>query len=549
MGTGVRPPRDAKEPAKIEGDDAVGSILFVPAVEDGTTMRGIRPRHSYMISLTSGIGSGLFVGTGATLALGGPLFLLLGFATIAFLTYLMITAVVEIATFMPINSPSISSYAIRIVSPSLGYALGWLYVYSFGILVPYEITTAALVIDFWSPGVNPAVWSTIFLLLIIAINLFSVEVYGESEFWFALLRILAMIGLLLFAVVIFFGGGPHQHGVLGFHYWKDPGVTPTFLKDGPTGVFLAFLTSLIFSIFPFLFGPELLIFTSGEIKDPQKNLPKGAKVFILRLVTFYILAVLAMGIICPYNEPQLSSGATDANASPFVIGIRLQGISSLPSVFNAAILASTWSTGDAFLYLSSRALYAMAVKGQAPKIFAKCNRHGTPYSAVLACASLGLLAYLNVGTSSSVVFRWLVNLTNTSGFVSWVCCCIIHLRFRQAWKALGRPPMGYKSRLQPYGSWFCGIAFTTFCLINGFYVFFPGEFTTSSFLTAYIGLPIFFAIYLGHKFWKGRSDPWFLSIDHINLQEILDTYQPEVIPEAEEPERPTVWKRWRGKSA
>src|SRR5699024_2423013 len=129
---------------------------------------------------------------------------------------------------------------------------------------------------------------------------------------------------------------------------------------------------------------------------------------------FYILAALAIGVICPSSDSRLTNGGAGAGSSPFVVAIKNAGIPALDHIVNAAILTSAWSAGNSFLYMSSRSLYSLSVSGNAPSIFKTCNRWGVPYLAVLVSALFSALAYLSVGNSSSVVFNWLVNFTNTS---------------------------------------------------------------------------------------------------------------------------------------
>ncbi|KAE9391532.1 proline transporter [Gymnopus androsaceus JB14] len=471
-----------------------------------TTRRGLKARHAQMIALGGTIGTGLFVGSGATLARGGPLFILLGYSILSILVFFVVTAITEVAAYLPVSGGTMSYYGHRNVSNSLGFAMGWLYFYSLGILVPYEITAAALVIDYWGSPVNVAVWITVFIIVIVGLNILPVQFYGETEFWFASLKIFMMIGLFILSFILFWGGGPDQNAILGFHYWKHPGSTNTWLVSGGTGRFVAFIEVVILSTFPFTFAPELLVVTAGEMQSPRRNLPKAAKRYFYRLVFFYIGSVLAI------------DGGVGAKSSAFVVGITDAGIKGLGSLINAIILTSAWSSGNSFLYMSSRSLYSLAVAGNAPKIFTTCTKKGVPYVAVGTSSLFCALAYLNCANNSSLVFTWFVNLTNTSGFISWICCSIVYIRFRKACReqALSPDDIPYRSSLQPYGAWISIVAFTILTLINGFNVFFPGQFSASSFLTAYVGIPIFLAIYLGHRafHWK---DAWVHESKEVDL--------------------------------
>jgi amino acid transporter len=186
--------------------------------------------------------------------------------------------------------------------------------------------------------------------------------------------------------------------------------------------------------------------------------------------------------------------------------------------------------------MSSRSLYSLAVSGNAPSIFKSCNRYGLPYVALAASSCFTALAYLSVGSSSGVVFNWFVNFTNTSGFISWTCCCIIYFRFRKATDTQGvdRP---YKSHLQPWGAYIGIVGFVFLILINGFTVFFPSKFTVSGLFTAYIGVPAFLILYFGHRI-VYRRDPWAWKPEDVDLHTGMDE-----VAAAERP--PKVRRGWK----
>ncbi|KAF2021563.1 AAT family amino acid transporter [Aaosphaeria arxii CBS 175.79] len=491
---------------------AIGEIQLL---EDAGTKRNIKSRHAQMIAIGGTIGTGLFVGAGQALAIGGPAFTFMAYCLTSLLVYGIISAIIEVATFLPLAGCSMAYYANRFVSPSIGFALGWLYFYSFGILVAYEITAAGIVISFWPNSVHIAVWITIMMVVIIALNFAPVGIYAETEFWFAGLKVIMIIGLLFLAFILALGGGP-THDRLGFRYWNDPGATKEYLVDGPGGRFTAFLYVWVFSGFSFYFGPELIVFTAGEMRNPRKNLPTAGRRFFARLVFFYILGALAIGVICNSNADGLTSGTGNANASPWVIAIRNARIEALPSIVNAGVLISAWSAGNAYLYMSSRALYSLAIAGNAPRVFTRCNRYGLPVYSVLAASCFAPLAYLNVASTAGTVFNWFISLTNTAGYTSWIICTIVFLRFRRACTAQGIS-VPYQSKAQPYGAWVCLVLFTFLLLMNGFTQFFPGQFTASGFLTTYLGIPLFLMLWLGHKLVAGKKDPWLLQPLDVDL--------------------------------
>lgn len=481
----------------------------------GGTHRGIKSRQAQMMAIGGCIGTGLFLGSGQALAVGGPGFLLLAYCLTSLLVYGIVTGITEIATHMPISGCSTGYYCTRYVSPSLGFALGWLYFYSFGIIVAYEITAAGIIIGYWPNSIPIAVWITIMIVVVIGLNLCPVGVYAETEFWFASIKIIMIIGLLILSLIIMLGGGP-THDRLGFRYWNNPGAVKEYILGGSSGRFTAFLWTWIFSGFSFYFGPELIIFTAGEMRNPRKNLPIASRRYFARLVVFYVASAFAIGVTCPSNAEDLVSGAGNAKSSAFVVAVKNASIPILPSIINAVILTSAWSSGNALLYMSSRSLYSLAVAGNAPKIFTRCNRYGLPIYAVLASSCFAFLAYLNVGAQAGAVFNWFISLTNTAGYTSWTVCAFTYIRFRKATEVQG-VQVPFRSRLQPYASYVCMVVFFILLLLNGFTVFYPGRFTATGFLTTYLGIPIFLTLWLGHKLILGRGNPWFYKPDEVDL--------------------------------
>ncbi|KAF2179684.1 amino acid transporter, partial [Zopfia rhizophila CBS 207.26] len=461
--------------------------------------------------------------------MGGPIFLLVVYLFLTVLVFGIVTATTEMSSYIPVPGSSMSYYGKRFFSPSLGFALGWMYWYIFAITVPAEITISNVIIRYWSPDVHPAVWLTLLMVVIVGLNCFPVSVYGETEFWFASLKVFGIIGLLFMAVVIILGGAP-SHDRLGFRYWKDPGPVNEYLVSGDAGRFFAFLGTLVFSVFAFAFAPELLVVTGGEMESPRRNLPTAGKRYFYRLVIFYCLGALAVGLIVPSNAKDLFGGGSDSSASPWAIASRLAGIKVLDSIINGVILASAWSAGNSYLYLASRALYSMALAGDAPKIFTKCTESGIPYNALAMSASLSLLSYLNLSSTGQTVFNWFVNLINTGAYQSWFAVCIIYLRFRKATFAQDITDLPYRSIFQPVMAYFSGGMFFLLMIFNGFKVFVKGYWNTSSFLTSYIGILIFLVFYLGHKFSRGKHDPWVihpLDVDmHTGLEEIIASELP-----------------------
>jgi len=287
------------------------------------------------------------------------------------------------------------------------YALGWL------IILPLELTAAGITVGYWNSGINVAVFITIFLFLIVCINLFGVRGYGEAEFVFSMIKIVAVVGFIILSIVIDCGGAP-KGGYLGAATWHNPGA----FANGFKGVCSVFVTAgFAFS------GTELVGLAAAECEDPRKTLPRATKQVFWRITIFYMVSLFLIGLLVPYTNPQLlnSTSSVDIKASPFVIAIQNAGISVLPSIFNAVILVSVLSVGNSSTFGSTRTICALAEIGQAPKILSHIDEKGRPTAALLVALAFSGLAYINIAPQvGTTVFNWLVSLSGLSAFFTWL---------------------------------------------------------------------------------------------------------------------------------
>ncbi|KAF7592001.1 hypothetical protein BBP40_000781 [Aspergillus hancockii] len=476
------------------------------------THRGLKSRHIQLIAIGGTIGTALFVGSGEILTVSGPASLLIAYTWMSALVWFIMLDLGEMTAYMPIKGLTVPYLVDRFVDPSLAFATGWNYWLAFSINIAAEATVSSLVLKYWGLDVHSSVWITMILVVCFLLNIFAVAFFGEAEFWFASIKVLAIIGLLILGVVLFFGGGP-SGDALYFRYWNDPGAFKPYLVSGPNGRFLAVWYAMIRAAYAYILSPELIPMTAGECIAPRRNIPRATRRYIYRLVFFYVGGALVIGFLVPYNSKQLLSAtisaASTSAASPFVVAIQNAGIPVLNHILNAVILTSAWSSGNSFFFASSRMLYSMACTGNAPRIFARCNGNGVPYYAVIASLLLGCIAYINASATGGQVFLWLTSIIDNNGFISWV-------RFRKATilhRIQDRLP--FKSPFQPYGTYFTLFWIIMLLLTNGFWIFFPGNFTASNFLTAYISIPIFLVLYGGHKL--VYHTPWYRPMPDIDL--------------------------------
>ncbi|PGH17567.1 hypothetical protein AJ80_04745 [Polytolypa hystricis UAMH7299] len=482
------------EAADIYGDAAT-------AEQYGYVTRGLKSRHIQFIALGGTIGTGLFLGIGRALAQGGPLSLLIGYTLTGCAIYCMMMSLGEMATWLPLPG-AIPQFCARYVDDALGFAVGWNNWYQCAIILCVEIAAASVLIQYWegAQDINVSAWITIVIVLVFVLNIFAVAIYGEAEFIFASIKIITIVGLLILALIIDLGGGPHRDR-LGFRYWKNPGAMKEYIATGDKGRFLGWFSTLVNAAFSFS-GVEMVACAAGEAANPRRNIPKAVRRVFWRILFFYVLGALAVGVLVPSSENRLMSKEGTGAASPWVIAVDRAGIKVLPHIINAVILTSASSSANAFLYTGSRYLYALAQNRQAPRFLLTCSKSGVPYYCVLITGAFSLITYMSTSTGSNNVFIWLQNLTTIASLFTWCGICIACIKFNKACKAQGveRSALPFRSPFQPWTAYIGLAYFSMIIVFNGFYAFTPWNVET--FITAYVGIPIFFALFFFWKFFK-----------------------------------------------
>jgi amino acid transporter len=422
--------------------------------------------------------------------------------------------------------------------------MGWNYAMCWLIILPLELSAAAIVVQYWQTNVSIAVFITIFLILIVLINLGGVRAYGEAESIFSMIKVIAIIGFMILAVCINVGASPAGK-YLGAKTWSNPGAFHNGFH-GLCGVFVN--AAFSFS------GTELIGLAAAEAANPRKTVPKATKQVFWRITLFYVLSLLLVGFIVPYNDPRLVKGTSKAAKSPFVIAIKIGGIKVLPSIFNAVILIAVLSVGNSATYGSSRTLAALAKAGQAPRFLGYVDRKGRPMAALALALLFGLLAYVNVSPDGHKIFDWLLAISSLSSFVSWASICLCHIRYRQAWKLQGHSldEIPFRAAFGIYGSWF-GFVFNILCLVATFYVaIWPvgrggQKGTVEDFFLSYLAAPVFLIFFCGYKIanWKTCSFVRVSKMDVSTGRRSLDLAQIRAaeLAEAEHP-RSILKKIW-----
>ncbi|KAK6346639.1 hypothetical protein TWF696_006759 [Orbilia brochopaga] len=493
-----------------KGDISLGQEALSDPEDAGHSLhRGLQSRQVTMIAIGGAIGTGLIIGTGSALAKAGPGSLLIAYTFVGFIVFLVMAALGEMAAWLP-AAGGFSVYATRFVDPALGFALGYTYWFKYIITTPNQLTAAALVIQFWLPAtkVNPGVFIAVFLVVIVAINYIGIRFFGEFEFWLSSIKVLVIVGLILLALILALGGGP-DHDRKGFRYWKDPGAFAPYLAKGSLGQFLGFWSTMVNAVFAYL-GTELVGVTVGEAENPRKTIPRAIKLTFYRILFFYCLSVLLLGMIIAYDDTELVKATkqayNSAAASPFVAAIRVSGIKVLPGFLNACILIFVFSASNSDLYIASRTIHGLALKGHAPAFLAKTDHRGVPYYSLGISAAFCCLAFMNVTSDSKVVFGYFVNLVTIFGLLTWISILVSHIYFIRARNAQGVDPntLAYRAPFGAAGTYFALFWCILIALTKNFDVFVKG-FNYKSFVTGYLGIPLYLIMIFGWKFIKGSE--------------------------------------------
>lgn len=512
----------------------------------------LKNRHLQMIAIGGAIGTGLFVGSGTALRTGGPAGIIIGWALTGTMIYCMVMAVGELAVVFPVSG-GFTTYATRFIDESFGFANNFNYMLQWLVVLPLEIVSASITVNYW--GTDPKYrdgFVALFWVVIVIINMFGVRGYGEAEFIFSIIKVITIVGFIIMAIVLICGGGK-DHQYIGAKYWYNPGA---FVGDTAAAQFRGFCSVFVTAAFSFA-GSELVGLAGSEAANPRKSVPGAAKQVFWRITLFYILCLLLIGMLVPYNSPRLiGASSVDAAASPFVIAIVEHGIKGLPSVVNVVILIAVLSVGNSAIYSCSRTLAALSEQGFLPKKIGYIDRGGRPMVGIVITAAFGLIAFVAESKKEGEVFNWLLALSGLSSLFTWAAICVCHIRFRGALAAQGRTTdeLPFAAPLGVYGSYW-GVFMCVLMLVAQFYIaLFPigAKPNAYDFFSAYLSLPIVLAFYVFHKIWK-RNWKLVIRLEDMDIdtgrREVdLDLLKQELAEEravlAAKPRWYRYWKFW-----
>jgi len=412
--------------------------------ETGPTLqRGLKNRHIQLIALGGAIGTGLFLGIGPAIQMAGPA-VLLGYALAGIIAFLIMRQLGEMVVEEPVSG-SFSHFAYKYWGPFAGFLSGWNYWVMFVLVGMAELTAAGIYMQYWLPDVPTWVWAATFFILINAVNLVNVRLYGEMEFWFALIKVLAIIAMIGFGLwLLFSGSGGERAGI--DNLWQHGG----FLATGWHGLILS-LAVIMFSFG----GLELIGITAAEASSPETTIPKAVNQVVYRILLFYIGSLVVLLALYPWVDVK-------ANSSPFVMIFHDMNSNIVASALNFIILVASLSVFNSGVYSNSRMLFGLSVQGNAPAFLTRVNKRGVPVNSLFLSAAITSLVILVNYLLPQEAFGLLMALVVATLLLNWLMICLAHLKFRAAMRRKGRDTQ-FKALFYPASNYLC-IAFLVMIL-------------------------------------------------------------------------------------
>jgi aromatic amino acid transport protein AroP len=411
---------------------------------DGELARGLKNRHIQLIALGGAIGTGLFLGIADTIKMAGPS-VLLGYAIGGFIAFLIMRQLGEMVAEEPVSG-SFSYFAYKYWGNFAGFLSGWNYWALYVLVGMAELTAVGHYMQYWFPGLPTWISALIFFVVINAINLTHVKLYGEMEFWFALIKVVAIIGMIIFGCWLLFSGHGGPEAKVS-NLWDNGGFMPFGWKG--------LVMSLAIIMFSFG-GLELVGITAAEAHDPRKVIPQAVNQVIYRILIFYIGALAVLLCLFPWSK--LSEGG-----SPFVMIFSQLGENVTANILNLVILTAALSVYNSGVYCNSRMLHGLALQGNAPHMFSQVDKRGVPVAAIVLSALVTLLCVVINYFLPEEAFGLLMSLTVGALIINWAMISLAHLKFRAAKNRAGITPF-FKAFGSPFVNYLC-LAFMGLILV------------------------------------------------------------------------------------
>ncbi|GAC1032613.1 amino acid permease [Pseudomonas sp. No.21] len=398
--------------------------------------RGLGERHIRLMALGACIGVGLFLGSAKAIQMAGPA-IMLSYIIGGLAILVIMRALGEMAVHNPVAG-SFSRYAQDYLGPLAGFLTGWNYWFLWLVTCVAEITAVAIYMQIWFPDVDRWVWALLALASMGTINLITVRAFGEFEFWFALIKIVTIIAMVVAGagmIVFGIGNGGIATGISNL--WSHGG----FMPNGIQGV----LMSLQMVMFAYL-GVEMIGLTAGEARNPQKTIPNAINSVFWRILLFYVGALFVIMSIYPWNE-------IGTQGSPFVMTFERLGIKTAAGIINFVVITAALSSCNGGIFSTGRMLYSLAQHGQAPKPFARTSRNGVPRNALLLSIFALLLGVLLNYLVPEKVFVWVTSIATFGAIWTWAMILLAQMKFRRSLSPAEQGKLQFKMWLFPLSSY------------------------------------------------------------------------------------------------
>ncbi|WP_210484288.1 aromatic amino acid transporter AroP [Pantoea ananatis] len=397
--------------------------------------RGLKNRHIQLIALGGAVGTGLFLGSASVIKSAGPA-VILGYAIAGFIAFLIMRQLGEMVVEEPVAG-SFSHFAYKYWGNFAGFASGWNYWVLYVLVAMAELSAVGKYIQFWWPDFPTWASAAIFFVLINAVNLTNVKVFGEMEFWFAIIKVIAVIAMILFGGWLLFSGtGGPQATVRNL--WEQGG----FMPNGVGGLVM------VMAIIMFSFGGlELVGITAAEADNPETTIPKATNQVLWRILIFYIGSLAVLLSLMPWTR-------VTAETSPFVFIFHELGDAMVANALNVVILTAALSVYNSCVYCNSRMLFGLAQQGNAPKALLNVDRRGVPVMSILVSAVATALCVLLNFLMPAEAFGLLMSLVVSALVINWAMISLAHLKFRKKKNQQGVTTR-FKAVLYPLGNWIC----------------------------------------------------------------------------------------------
>ncbi|WP_285659739.1 amino acid permease [Actinomycetospora sp. NBRC 106375] len=383
--------------------------------DDGELRAGLRQRHVTMISIAGVIGAGLFIGSGEAIATAGPA-VLIAYLFAGTLVVLVMRMLGEMAAARP-DPGSFSTYADRAIGPWAGFTVGWLYWWFWVLVIPVEATAAAVILNSWLPGVPQWGWALAVTVVLTVTNLFAVSNYGEFEFWFALLKVIAIVAFIVFGVLAVLDLLPGVPEVGGLSRLVSEGG---FAPNG----FGAIVAAVLITMFSFM-GTEIVTIAAAESSDPARGIGRATRSVIWRIAVFYLASILLVVAIVPWHDPRLPDEGS------YQAALEVLGIPGAKAIVDVVVLVAVASCLNSALYTASRMLYSLGRRGQAPPAVTRTTGQGVPRFAVLGSTLVGFLAVIANYAFPEEVFSTLLATSGAVALLVYLVIAISQLRMRR----------------------------------------------------------------------------------------------------------------------